>query len=49
MNERNKATEVKDEEAENLLAEYNRQVNTEGRHGYSELYHSDYSDSCCCC
>ena len=45
----NKKMELHDEEVENLLAAYNEQTESEGRHAYSELYHSDYSDSCCCC
>jgi len=48
MNKLNKNTQVKDEEAERLLNEYNEQAEKEGVHAYSELYHSDYSDSCCC-
>ena len=45
----NKTVEVKDEEVEALLNEYNKQAEMEGAHAYSEVYHSDYSDSCCCC
>lgn len=48
----NKKIELNDAEVESLLAEYNKQAETEGKHGYSELFHSDYSnysDSCCCC
>lgn len=36
-------------EAENLLNEYNDQAENEGTHFYSEVWHSDYSDSSCCC
>lgn len=36
-------------EAENLLNEYNEQAENEGTHFYSEVWHSDYSDSSCCC
>lgn len=36
-------------EAENLLNEYNEQAENEGSHFYSEVWHSDYSDSSCCC
>ena len=36
-------------EAENLLNEYNDQAENDGTHFYSEVWHSDYSDSSCCC
>ena len=45
----NKQVEVKDAEVEALLNEYNDQAEANGAHAYSEVYHSDYSDSCCCC
>lgn len=37
------------EEAEKALSEYNAQADFNGKHGYSEFSHSDYSDSDCCC
>jgi len=40
----NKKVELNDAEVESLLAEYNKQAETEGKHGYSELFHSDYSN-----
>lgn len=36
-------------ETEDLLKQYNDQANDEGTHFYSEVWHSDYSDSSCCC
>lgn len=36
-------------QAEEVMNEYNDQTNDEGTHFYSEVWHSDYSDSSCCC
>ncbi len=34
---------------EALLAEYNKQVSSDGKHSYSETLHNDDSSGCCCC
>ena len=44
---RNEKVEVA--ENEELLKAYNEQTNATGEHAYSEVWHSDYSDSSCCC
>ena len=53
--EKNKKQQIQeqDQELDTLLQEYYKQAAPKKptKHGYSELYHSDYgnySDSCCC-
>ena len=40
----NETVSVNDEEVARLLAEYNAQAAMAEKHGYSELFHSDYSN-----
>ena len=40
----NETVSLNDEEVERLLTEYNAQAITADKHGYSELFHSDYSN-----
>ena len=36
-------------DVEQLLADYNRQINDNGKHAYSENLHNDDSSGCCLC